>query len=719
MKFFFRSLRYLKPYRIRLGISIVAVILIATLWGGGLGMLLPGMKVLIAPEGLHGWAWDSLTQDHLQVQVDVRKISPPMRKQFALPDEAIDVVDVTKNGAAAEGGIVANEWIVGVEVENDGMSKTLSTSGDAMLRELALTPDGKNVRLLVFDSETAKATVKTVKMHKVSTSSRLLGELAKKLPEPQTRLQRLPIFVWLLVVVAVMTILRNLLRFVQEYLVQTAVLKGIIDLRKDCYNSVLRQPVTFFAQEGTTDTMSRFMKDTGELSQAQITLFGKTLVEPAKAIAAIAFAFFLSWELTLVAMICGPLTFIIIRKFGQIMKRSTKRALESWADMLAVLEETLTGIRVVKAYTMETSERKRFNAVNRQLYKQQRRITRTRAATAPTVEALGILAASAAAGGAGYLVFSGKMDPEKFMTWMACLAAMFDPVRKLSKVVTRFQRGDAAAQRVFEMLERPKEKRIPGAPMLSPLTKSIEFRNVSYQYPNSQTLAVNNVSFTINAGETVAIVGPNGSGKTTLVSLLPRLLEPSEGTILIDGFDTDTHSMRSLRRQIGIVTQETIIFNATIEENISYGLRKTNDANVLDAAKKAYVDEFVKDLPDGYDTMVGQRGATLSGGQRQRIAIARAILRNPAILIFDEALSQIDPNSEKLISEAMREFIKGRTTLMIAHRFQTILSANAIIVMDGGEIVDIGRHEELLERCSLYEHLYKTQFGDQYTGGDE
>lgn len=698
---------YLKPYRVRLGISIVAVILIATLWGGGLGMLLPGMKVLIAPEGLHGWAWNSLTQDHLQITAAVRKISPTMKKQFTLPDEAIDVVSVTDNGSAATAGIIADDWIVGVEVSG-GVEKT---SGEAMLRALALTHEATNVRLRVFDSDIGKTSVKTVKMHAGTTSSKLLGWLVGKIPEPETRLQRLPIFLWLLAIVAMMTILRNLLRFIQEYLVETAVLKGMIDFRKDCYNSALRQPVTFFAREGTTDTMSRFIQDTGELSRAQITLFGKTLVEPAKAVASVAFAFFLSWELTLVAMICGPLTYIIIRKFGKIMKRSTKRALESWADMLAVLEETLTGIRVVKAYTMETSERKRFFSVNRRLYKQQRRITRTRAATAPTVEALGIVAAVAAAGGAGYLVFSGKMDTEKFMTWMACLAAMFDPVRKLSKVVTRFQRGDAAAERIYEMYERPQEKRILGAPMLPRLERSMEFQNVSYQYPNTQCFAVQDVSFAINAGQTVAIVGPNGSGKTTLVSLLPRLLAPTAGTILIDGCDTAEHSLRSLRRQIGIVTQETVLFNATIAENISYGLRKTSTADVLDAARKAYVDEFVRELPDGYDTMVAQRGATLSGGQRQRIAIARAILRDPAILIFDEALSQIDPHSEERISAAMSEFIKGRTTLMIAHRFQTILSANAIIVMDDGKIIDIGRHEELLERCELYTHLYKTQFG--------
>ena len=712
MKYFFRSIRYLKPYRARLTVSVVAVLFIAVLWGGGLGMLLPGMKVLMSEDGLHGWAWNSMTQDRMNAGL-VRRTVPP--KTFIDDDDkreisiVLDVKSVEPHGRAEEGGIQDGDWLIGL-VDDKGRRQYLR--GDVLQRDLAdWNRPSRIANLIVYDPIKQKSRTVLVKLHRLRFASTLLGRIARAIPEPESREGRFVILAWLLGIVLVLTLLRNVLRFVQEYLVQTAVLQGMWDLRAECYNVALRQPITFFAKSGTTDTMSRFIQDSTELGRAQITLFGKTLVEPAKMIAALIMAFFISWKLTLVAILGGPFAYIFIRRFGKTMRKSTKSALESWSDMLGVLEETLGGIRVVKAYTMEATERKRFHRVNRQLYKQQRRMSRIDAATSPTVELLGIFAATLAAGGAGYWVFKGQMEPELFIACMACLFATYDPVRKLSKVVVRFQRGDAAGERIFELADRQQEKLIPGAPLLPRHAEKIEFVNVSYRYPEAPGLAVKNVTLEIPAKQAVAIVGPNGSGKTTLVSLLPRLLEITEGQILLDGRDITTHSTRSLRRQIGIVTQETVIFNTTIGENIAYGLRRARSEQVLEAAKKAYVDEFVCNMPEKYETMVGQRGATLSGGQRQRIAIARAILRDPAILIFDEALSQIDPESELRIHQAMEEFMQDRTTLMIAHRFSTVLSADKIVVMDEGKVVDSGKHEELLERCGLYENLYKTQFG--------
>ena len=709
MKYFFRSIRYLKPYRTRLVISGLAVVFIAVLWGGGLGMLLPGMKILISPDGLHGWAWNSMTQDRINAQL-VRRTVPP--KTFVDGREisiVLDVVSVEPHGRAEEGGIHDGDWLIGLV---DAEEHKQYLRGDVLQRDLAVWDRQSRIaHLIVYDPVAQKSRTLLVKLHRLRFVSRLLGRIARAVPEPKSREERFGILVWLLVGMLVLTLVRNVLRFVQEYLVQTAVLQSMWDLRAECYNVALRQPITFFAKSGTTDTTSRFIQDSTELGRAQITLFGKTLVEPAKMIASLVAAFVISWEMTLVAILGGPFAYVLIRRFGKTMRKSTKRALESWSDMLGVLEETLGGIRVVKAYTMEAGERKRFHRVNRQLYKQQRRMSRIDAATSPTVEMLGIFAATLAVGGAGYWVFRGRMDPELFLVCMVCLFATYDPVRKLSKVVIRFQRGDAAAERIFELRDREQEKLIPGAPFLPRHAEKIEFLNVSYRYPDAPGWAVKNVTLHIPAKQIVAIVGPNGSGKTTLVSLLPRLLETTEGQILLDGRDIATHSMRSLRRQIGIVTQETIIFNATIAENIAYGLRRAGNEQILEAAKKAYVDEFVRNLPEKYETMVGQRGATLSGGQRQRIAIARAILRDPAILIFDEALSQIDPDSELRIHQAMEEFMRDRTTLMIAHRFSTVLAANKIIVMDEGQVVDSGKHEELRERCGLYENLYKTQFG--------
>ena len=304
----------------------------------------------------------------------------------------------------------------------------------------------------------------------------------------------------------------------------------------------------------------------------------------------------------------------------------------------------------------------------------------------------------------------GAMLPEVFFGWMAMMAAVFDPMRKLSKVVLVFQRADAAAARVFELQDREQEVSLTGAINLPPHTESIEFRGVSYTYPGAAEPAVRNVDLTVKAGQAVAVVGPNGCGKTTLVSLLPKLLQPTAGEVLIDGQDIALCTFRSVRRQTAVVTQQSVLFNATIGENIAYGARHATEEAVRAAAKQAYVDEFVSSLPDGYKTMVGEEGATLSGGERQRICIARAILRNPPILIFDEATSQIDADSEQRIHEALKEFTKDRTTLMIAHRFSTILEADMIVVMDRGAVVDTGTHPELLERCELYGQLYRTQF---------
>jgi len=541
----------------------------------------------------------------------------------------------------------------------------------------------------------------------VGIGPRILGQVAEWIPSTGGRFR---VLLWMLGIALGLTLLRDVMRFAQEYLVQSAVYRAMMDLRCETYSVALRLPVTFYSEKGTSDTMSRFVQDTSELARGQVTLFGKTLVEPAKALASVVGALICSWQLTLVAMVAGPPAFFVIHRFGRRMRKASRRALESWSGLLSVLGETLVGIRVVKAYTMEAAERKRFFEANRRLLKQQRRIAAIDAATAPSVEALGMTAAMIAAGGAGYLVLHGKMDPDIFIAWMAFLAAMFDPVRKLAKVATRFQRADAAAARIFEVQDRQQEKTLPGAPMLPRHSQNIEFRDVSFRYPGTAVEALKKVNLTVQAGETVAIVGPNGSGKTTLVSLVPRLLDPTTGSVYIDGKNIAHYSLRSLRRQIGLVSQETILFNATIAENISYGLRRASRKAVLEAAKKAFVDEFVADMPDGYDTMVGEHGATLSGGQKQRIAIARAILRDPAILIFDEAMSQVDVDSERRIHQAMEEFIRDRTTLLIAHRFATLLSANRIIVMNAGQIVDIGPHAELLDRCSLYQHLYQTQF---------
>ncbi len=709
MKDFYRSVRYLKPQIPRLIPAVICVILIAVLWGGGLGMALPAMKVLISDEGIHGWAWNELTQDKIGSNIKHRKVPPIMQKNFDLPETALRIFDIRgdrdKPGPARKAGLSEDDWIIHARY-----GPVTVSSSDALTRRIARTAPGATVTLAAFNEKTESVRDVTVVIDRPGRMSQWLGRIAEYLGEADSFEDRYPPFLYLLVVVGIMTVARNVLRFFQEYLVRTAVYRGMMDIRCDNFDAALHQPLTFFSEEGTTDTMSRFVQDINFLTRAHITLFGKTLVEPAKGAAVLLVAFYFSWEMTLIALIGGPVAYFLIRLFGKIMKKASRRALGNWSSMLSILQETLGGIRVVKAYAMEAAERRRFLVTNRRLYKQQRRIARVNAAAGPSVEVLGMFAAGGAAVGAGYMVFHEGMDPEIFISWMICLAGMYDPVRKLSKVATRFHQGDAAASRIFELHDREREKRTPLAPTLPRHREFLCFEHVSFTYPNRAAPAVCDINLDIRSGQTVSFVGPNGSGKTTLLSLLPRLLEPREGRILIDGKDISTHSVRSLRRQIALVTQENIIFNATIAENIAYGLRHPRPGQVEDAAERAFVTEFARNLPDGLDTLVGQEGAKLSGGQRQRIAIARAIIRDPAILIFDEALSQIDSESEQKIHHALSDFIQNRTTLMIAHRFSTIIEADFITVMCEGRILATGTHEQLLSGCGLYQQLCQTQF---------
>lgn len=713
MKNFLRSLNYLRPYRFRIGVAVVCVICIACLWAGGLGMMLPGAKILISDEGLHGWAYISAINDHFDARlVGQRTPANTMIEENGVQieiDTVINVIDVKKNGPADKAGLKASDWIIGIE-GGEGISRLRD---DLLIRELARYGEGETVNLRVVRGKNLVPMVISVRTERASMTTRALNKIATMIPDPGPDYsKRFNMFLGLLGVVLIVTVFRGFFTFCQEYLVGTSIWRGIMDLRCDCYDTVLHLPVTFFSEKGVSDATSRFVADTGELARGQNTLLGKTLVEPAKAIASISVALYYAWDLTLIAVLAGPPAYFVIRRFGKKMHRASKRALESWSDMLEVLGETLQGIRVVKSYTMENQERKRFFRVNRQLLRQQTRMERLDAATSPTMECLGIMAAAIAAGAAGYLVFNLKMDSLRFLTWMGVLFAMFDPVRKLAKVSMRFQSSDAAAARIFELVDSPREEVKPGASRLKRHYNSVEFRGVCYRYPSASVDAVHDVNLKIEAGQNIAIVGPNGSGKTTLLSLVPRLLDPTGGKVLIDGIDIRDVTLRSLRSQIGLVTQDSVLFHATIAENISYGLRRPDRKAVIAAAEKAFVHEFVRDLPEGYDTIVGEHGATLSGGQKQRISIARAILRDPAIMIFDEAMSQVDSDSEHRIHLAMEEFTANRTTLVIAHRFATVLSADVIVVMRDGFMVDAGTHSELLERCPLYQHLYNTQFID-------
>ena len=562
--YLFRSWRYLKPYKGRITVSVICVICIACLWGGGIGMVLPGAKILLSPEGLHGWAYKELTQDHLGLTVAAQDIGDSAQLSKQGVETVWTVASVDKKGPAWAAGIRPKDWIVGVG------DRTLRK--DQTLRLLGQTEVGSTVDVRVLPYGANEFRQIQVKADKEKYASGILKRVAMAVPEPKDDAGRFPLFAALLGFVVVLTVIRAVFTFIQEYFVGTAIWLGIMDLRCDNYNRVLHLPTTFFSEKGVSDASSRFVQDTNELARGQNTMLGKTMVEPAKAVSLLVLALFLSWQLTLVAMLAGPPAFWMINRFGKKMHKAAKKALESWSLLLAVLAETLIGIRVVKAYTMEGVERRRFFRVNRQLLKQQMKKELLDALTGPTVECLGIVAGMVAAAGAGYWVFVGVhwkgetnfMDKELFLAWIAALFGLMDPVRKLAKVTMRFSESDAAAKRIFDLQEQPEEPAVHNAPTLPRHSRSVVFEDVSFRYPNAAVDAVRNVTLNIRAGQNVAIVGANGSGKTTLLSMLPRLLDPTGGRILIDGQDITQYSLRSLRRQIGLVTQDNVMFHATV-----------------------------------------------------------------------------------------------------------------------------------------------------------
>jgi len=537
----------------------------------------------------------------------------------------------------------------------------------------------------------------------------LLRKVVSFIPGGRTPAQRWRTLAVVLGLLMCVVVTGSLARLFAEYLTILVNSRAVLDLRRQMYTHVLNLPLSRFA-ESTSDTMSRFVQDMNDIFRGLNNFFQKLVAEPFKAVGAVGLALMLNWRLTLVLMLGAPLALILFRKLGKKIRRANRKLLIGYGQMLGRLEAILTGMRVVKGYGREHYERRRLYQIDRHLLKQQLRMGFIEALTSPLMEIVGFVAAAAA-----ILYFTRNMfdrpdtSPE-FITMLVCLAAIFDPLRKLSSVYPKLQRANAAAHRIFELIDTPSEYEHDARyPEISPLRSTIRFEHVTFTYPKTTRPAVRDVSLEVRRGETIGLVGPNGSGKTTLVSLLPRFLPLDAGRILIDDQDIAHVRLRSLRRQFSIITQESIIFPDTIRSNIAYGKPSATTEQIVEAARKAFADEFIERLPEGYDTVVGEHGATLSGGQRQRLAIARAILRDAPILIFDEATSQVDPESEQKIHQALEAFMRDRTAFVVAHRFSTIAKADRIVVMDEGCIIDVGTHTELFARCPLYRRLYETQ----------
>ncbi len=521
------------------------------------------------------------------------------------------------------------------------------------------------------------------------------------------------------------TLVKNFLLMLNMVLVARLSQLGTFELRKLFFSRTLQMDVATFTSEGTADLMSRFTHDMQNVVGGLNALFGKLIREPLKLIACLIGAALVCWQLLVLSLVIAPLAGLLIRSLARMLKRANRKAMEEMAQLYSVLSETFQAIKIVKAFTMERHERQRFHATSKEYFKKSMKIGWYDAWTRPITEVLGLSIICLAMLAGAYLVLRGEtsiwgipmssrpLDWPTLLIFYGLLVGTADPARKLSDVFSQLQAGMAAADRIYALVDREPQVRDPAHPRAARRhSQSLVFEGVDFAYQPDRPV-LRGIDLAIRFGETVAIVGPSGCGKTTLANLICRFADPTAGVIRLDGIPLPEIRLRDLRGQIGLVTQEPLLFDDTVMNNIRYGSPGASDEEVIQAARQAHAHRFIEEeLPDGYQTVVGPLGGQLSGGQRQRIALARAILRDPAILILDEATSQVDLESERLIQTVLERFVRGRTTIMITHRLGALVLADRIVVMQDGRILDSGTHAELIARCELYRRLYQIQFDE-------
>jgi len=527
----------------------------------------------------------------------------------------------------------------------------------------------------------------------------------------ETRRDTLVRFCWLILIVVVC---KNISLYSQGFFmafVQQSVMRRF---RDNLFAKYQRLSVDYFHRRRTGQIMSRVTNDVVVLNDSLDVGFNRLVTDSLELILFFSFLIILSWKLTLLAMVILPVVFGFIWFIGKKLRKYSERSQKRMADVNSVLEETVNNIRIVKAFSMEKFESQKFFKSTYNYFRALLRMTRIRHLASPVNDTLAALAGVVILlfAGSRIIAGTGELDAGDFMTYILAMFSMIKPAKSLSRIHMKIQEGMAAAERIFEVMDsKEKVKDSPNAKDISLFTDTIAYDNVSFSY-NENEPVLQDISFEVKKGEVVAVVCPSDAGKSTLFDLLPRFYDPQRGRIFIDGLDIRDITLNSLRGLMGIVTQETYLFNDTIRNNIAYGLNHLPDEKVTDAARMANAHEFVSTFEDGYNTLVGNRGVRLSGGQRQRIAIARALLKDPQILIFDEATSALDTESELLVQEAINRLMQNRTTLVIAHRLSTIKNADRILVLDQGQIVESGSHDTLMQQDGLYKRLYSMQFRD-------
>jgi ABC-type multidrug transport system fused ATPase/permease subunit len=740
MKNFARLARYAWPYRGRFVLSLGCAILVALLWFANLSAVYPLLQILFHSQNCQRWVAEQIDETTMEIAALRERLGlleqggALLARGGAAPAELRAILSRVDEEQARESQLYRKllrqheDRSADAPANAAGLS-ALERQRKAMTLAIARWEEWKRLRTALRAGSSAAIDLRRAALDKdLAKANRWLGrcQLARPWVDRVLPNEGFKTLLLLIGFVMVGVAVKGVFQFIQEVLVADIMQLCLFDIRNLFYRRTMALDLASFTDQGSAELMARFTNDMDSLSQGLSTILSKVVREPLRVASCLAGALWFNWRLTLLALVLVPVSAATTVRAGRIMKRAVRKSLESMSNIYKILQESFQGVKVVKAFTMERYERRRFFLETKSLYKKSVRVAMIDALSDPVLELLALSTVSIALLAGGYLVLrhstfldlgvfrlqlaSQPMQIEDLLTLYAMLAGVSDPIRKLANVHSKVQRAAAASDRICALMDRrPVVADKPLAVRLPHHRRLIDFDGVVFSY-NGRESVLQGLDLSVRHGETIALVGPNGCGKTTLMNLLPRFWDVQSGAIRIDGHDVRDVQLRSLRSQMGIVTQETILFEDTVANNIAYGSRHTSREAIIAAARRAYAHPFISAMADGYDTVIGERGMGLSGGQRQRIALARAMLRDPAILILDEATSAVDIQDEALIRKAIEEFSRGRTTFLVTHSMGTVQFADRIVLMNDGRVEAVGTDAELRRTSSLYRRLNEIHF---------